>query len=78
MKAFVIDGGYGDGIDAIRVSIEIALVSMGSAIAAGKDEHGSFARPALVDTVEHSARDEDIWALHSTAIIRGSPTAAVN
>jgi hypothetical protein len=77
MEAFVIDGGDGDRIDTVRVAIEIALVPVRSTIAAGKDENGSFAAAASVDTVDNGFCDEDGWTLHRSAIVGRSPTTAV-
>lgn len=78
MQAFEINCSNCDGINAIRVAIEIALVTMCSTIAAGKDENGSPAITTILDTIQYSTLDEIAWALHGHAVIRRTPGTAIN
>ncbi len=78
MKAFIIYCGNCDGINAIRVPVEIALVTMHSTIAAGKDKNGSPSSTTILDAIQYSALDEIAWTLHGPAIIRRTPGTAIN
>jgi hypothetical protein len=78
VEAFEINGGNCNGINAIRVAVEIALVTMCSTIATGKDEKGPLALTTILDTIQYSTLDEIAWALHGPAIIRRTPGTAIN
>ena len=52
MKAFVINRRDSDRVDAIGVTVEIALVSRSSAIPAGEDEDGALSSSAIVDAIQ--------------------------
>lgn len=78
MEAFEINCGNCDGINAIRVAVEIALVTMCSTIATGKDEKGSSATTTILDTIQYSTLDEITWALHGPAVIRRTPRTTIN
>ena len=78
MEAFKINCGNCDGINAIRVAVKIALVTMCSTIATGKDEKGSPAIATILDTIQYSTLDEITWALHGPAVIRRTPGTAIN
>lgn len=77
MEAFEIDCGDCNGINAICVAVEIALVTMSSTIAAGKDEQGTLAITTILDTIQYSTLDEVAWALHGPAVIWRTPGAAI-
>jgi hypothetical protein len=78
VEAFVINCGDCDGVNAIRVAIEVALVTMCSTIATCKDENGSPTTTTILDAVQYSTFDEIAWALHGPAVIRRTPGAAIN
>lgn len=78
MEAFKINCGDCDGINAIRVAIEIALVTMRSTVATGKDENGPPATTTILDTIQYCALDQIAWAFHGPAIIRRPPGTAIN
>jgi hypothetical protein len=64
MKSLVIHCRNRDGIDAIRITIKIALVTVGCTVSAGKYEDGSFSTAAVVDTFHNCALDDIIRAFH--------------
>jgi hypothetical protein len=78
MEAFEIDGGNCDGINAIRVAVEIALVTMRSTIATGKDENGPPAITTILNTIQYCTLDEIAWGFHRSAIIWRTPGTAIN
>jgi hypothetical protein len=78
MEAFKINCGNCDGINAIRVAVEIALVTMRSTIATGKDINGPPAITTILDTVQYCTLDEIAWALHGPSVIRRAPGTAIN
>jgi hypothetical protein len=78
VEAFEINCGNCDGINAVRVAVEIALVTMSSTIATGKNEKGPPAITTVLDTIQYSTLDEIAWALHGPAVIRRTPGTAIN
>lgn len=78
MEAFVVDCGNCDGINAIRVAVEIALVTMRSTIATGKDENGPLAITTILNTIQYCTLDEIAWGFHGPAVIRRTPGTAIN
>ena len=78
MEAFKINCGNCDGINAIRVAVEIALVTMCSTIATGKDINGSPAITTVLDTIQYCTLDEIAWAFHGPSVIWRTPGTAIN
>jgi len=78
MEAFKINCGNCDGINAIRIAVEIALVTMRRTIATGKDENGSPPITTILDTIQYCTLDEIAWGLHRPAVIRWTPGTAIN
>jgi hypothetical protein len=77
VETFEINCGNCNGINAIGVAVEIALVTMCSAVATGKDEQGTLAITTVLDTIQYSTLDEVAWALHGPAVIRRAPGTAI-
>jgi hypothetical protein len=78
MKTFVIDRGDSNRVDAVRISVKVALITARSAIAASKYEDRTLSTPPVVDTVDDGFLDEKTWTFHRLAVIRRSPATAVD
>lgn len=78
MKALIVNSGDRHGIDAIRVTIEIALIPMSSAIPTGKDEDRALSPSTIVNTVYESFLDEITRALHGLAVVGRAPATAID
>lgn len=78
MKSFVIDSRDGDRINAVCISVKIALVTMAGSIATSEDENGAFSISAFLDAIDDSLFDDITRTFHRSAIIWGSPAATVN
>jgi hypothetical protein len=77
MEALVVDCGYGNRVDAVRVPVEVALITICRSISTGKNENGSLPTSPIVDAIHNSFLDEVAWTFHRLAIIRGAPTAGI-
>jgi len=78
MKAFEVDCGDCDRVDAVRVSVEITLVTARSPIAAGEYKNRTLSTPPIIDTIDNGFLDEETWAFHRHTVIRRSPATAVD
>lgn len=78
MEALVVYGRNRDGVDAVRVTIKIALVTRHGAIATGEYEYGAFAVSAILYAVEEGLVNYVAWAFHGLAVIWGAPATGVN
>jgi len=67
-----------DRVNGVRVSVKVALVSMGSAISTREYKDTSFTSSALVDSVQYSLLDELGRTLHAPTIIWRSPRARID
>lgn len=77
MEAFVVDRRDCDRVYAVRVSVEVALITACSTIATSKYEDRTLSTPSVVNTVYNSFLDEVAWAFHRHAVIGGSPATAI-
>jgi hypothetical protein len=64
MLPSVVDSSNSDGIDAIGVTVEVALVPTCSTIARGEDEDGALPLPPVIDTIDDGLLDEITRTLH--------------
>jgi hypothetical protein len=78
MKPFVVDRGDCDRVYAVRISVEVALITACSTIATSKYEDRTLSTPSVVYTVYNSFLDEVAWAFHRHAVIGRSPATAID
>lgn len=78
MQALVIDGRNCHRIDTVRITIEIALITVSCTVTAGKYEDGTFPTASVIDTIDDSLFDEISRTFHRFPIIRWTPTATIN
>lgn len=73
MTTFSVDGSNRDAENAVGITVKVAVVIAGRAIATGEDVNISQAVATVLDSVLHGALDQDAGCFHRPAIIRGSP-----
>ena len=78
MLPLVVDGSNSHGIDAIGVTVEVALVSTRSTITRGEDEDEAFSLPPIVDPIDNGLLDEITRTLHGQPIVWWAPAATVD
>jgi len=78
MKTLVVNGGYGDGIDAVRITVKVALVLMECSVSTRVNKNGAFPTTPVGDTVHDGFFNEITGSFHRPAIIWGSPATAVD
>ncbi|KXT14975.1 hypothetical protein AC579_7736 [Pseudocercospora musae] len=78
MQTFAIDTSDTNGVDTVRVAIEVAVVVCGSSISDGEDEYTAKTRATLLDAFQHGSSDENAWCFHGLAIIRWPPRARID
>jgi hypothetical protein len=78
MQTLVVYSGNRDGVNAVGITIKIALVTGRGAIATGEHEYGTFSVPAILYAVEEGLVNDVAWTFHGLAVVRGAPTAGVN
>jgi len=74
----MVNGGNGDGIDAVRITVKVALVIMGCAVSTRVNENGAFPTTPVGDTVHDGFFDKITGSVHRLAVIGRSPTTAVD
>ena len=78
MLPSVVDSSNSDGIDAIGVTVEIALVPTGSTIPRGEDEDRALPLPPIVDAIDNGLLDEISRPLHGQTIVWWTPAATID
>ena len=78
MKTLVVNGGDGDGIDAVRITVEVTLVVMECTVSTRVNKNGAFPTTPVDDTVDDGFFNEITGSFHRPAIIWRSPAAAVD
>ena len=61
-----------------RSAIEVALISVVSAIATSENINRTLPTTTVIDSVDESLLNKIIWPFHRLAIIRRAPTATVD
>ena len=77
MQSLVVDSCNSHGVDAVRVSVEVALVSLSSSITTCEDEHRALSASSVQNTVNYRLLNQVTRAFHRLAVVCGAPTAAV-
>ena len=78
MMPSVIDCSNGDRINAVGITIEVALVTSVSTVAACEYKDRSFPAATVFDAIQHSFPDKEARSSHRFTVILGAPTATVN
>jgi len=78
MKTLVVNGGDGDGIDAVRITVKVTLVVMDCSVSTRVNKNGTFPTSPVRDTVHDGFLNEVTGSFHRLAIIWRSPTTAVD
>lgn len=78
MKTLMVYRCDRDGIDAVRITVEVTLVIMGCAVSTRIDENGAFPATSVGDAVYDSFFDEITRRFHRLSVIGRSPAAAVD
>lgn len=78
MLACIVDGRDRDGVDAIRVAIEVTLVVVPASVSTSEDKNRTFPATAVIDPVEHGFLDQVRGSPHCLSIVWRAPTTAVN
>ena len=73
MLVQMVQGAHSDGIDAVGIAIEIAIVTGLSTIARGKHVNAALATTAVLDAIDKCIGKDPSRRLHCTAIIRRTP-----
>jgi hypothetical protein len=66
-----------DGVDAIRESVEVTLITRPGTVAAGEDVDGTLAAASIVDAIHESLLYQVSWTFHRPSVISGTPAATV-
>lgn len=77
MQSFVINCRNGDRVDAIGVSVEIALILEVPAIATGEYKYGSLSVASFIDAIDDSLSNKIAGSLHPPTVIPRPPTTTV-
>ena len=78
MKTLMVNGGDGDRIDAVRITIKVTLVVMDCSVSTRVNKNGAFPTTPVRDTVHDGFLNEITGSFHCLAIIWRSPATAVD
>ena len=77
-KTLMVDCPHCNGIDTVRVSVKITLVTVDCAVSTSINVNRAFPATSVGDTVHESLFDEITRSLHRFPVIKRSPAAAVD
>lgn len=78
METFRVNRRYCNRIDAVRVSVEVALITVCCPISTRKYKDGTLPISPIIDTIHNSLLDKVPWTFHRLTIVWRTPAAAVD
>jgi hypothetical protein len=78
MKSLVVNGCNCDGIDAVRVTIEVTLIAMRCTVSTRVDKNGAFSATSIGDPIHEGLLNEITGCFHRFSVVRGPPAATVD
>src|SRR5690349_1291592 len=70
---FAINCAHSDAIDAICITIKVAVIPAAGTVTRREDEDGSLTIPSLLHPVNHCSLDKNTGSLHGLAVVDGAP-----